>query len=638
METREQGARRPLQWLVALVLLLASGSALALGLGQIRVLSGPGQPLLAEIPVISNQPGELENARVRLASPETFARVGLQPPAGLVRDLQFEITADAQGRAVVRVTSATPVDVPAVAFLLEVDWGQGRLVREYSALVDVPQSAAAIEAPVIEAPQALPSDMIVREPEPAPASPLPSAPQPAPPPAAAPVPTPVPSPVPASADPGQILARIERGQTLSHVVAGMDRGGYTREQAMLALLRANPEAFIGGNIHRVRAGAELRMPDAGDFADAASARATVREQTAQWRQLSQPVPQPALAGNGGEAGDVPAAPSAAPATTAAAPSGARLEIAPAAAAEGTQAATSGLGSGGEGDMLANEQLRQAQEDLATRDSELQELRSRVEELEKLQQQQMQLIELKDSELAAAQQRLAQNQQETAGTGGMALWPWLLVLLAAAGAAAWWFARRPRPLPIPVSRTTGFDAASLAAAAPSGSTPAGPVVVDEVDEVDGTGHGDHAGDAAGATADATLDRDRDPGPDPLYDPQEPRYTPREPAPQSWQAPQPEPEPQPQSGPEPEPAPRPVPAAVNPAPSPAVRDSAPAWHTGDAAAFTPINPSPAGRERLELAIAYLDLGDAETARTLLREVVAGQDPAARDEAAQLLREIG
>ena len=48
--------------------------------------------------------------------------------------------------------------------------------------------------------------------------------------------------------------------------------------------------------------------------------------------------------------------------------------------------------------------------------------------------------------------------------------------------------------------------------------------------------------------------------------------------------------------------------------------------------------AGRERLELAIAYLDLGDVETARTLLNEVVAGADPAAREEAAQLLREIG
>ena len=56
------------------------------------------------------------------------------------------------------------------------------------------------------------------------------------------------------------------------------------------------------------------------------------------------------------------------------------------------------------------------------------------------------------------------------------------------------------------------------------------------------------------------------------------------------------------------------------------------------LAPIIPAPAGRERLELAIAYLDLGDLETARSLLQEVAAGQDPVARDEALLLLREIG
>src|SRR5690606_19002781 len=271
------------------------------------------------------------------------------------------------------------------------------------------------------APQALPSDMIVREPEPA--MPLPP-PAPAPAPAteapAAPAPVrapPAPAPVAASAAPGEVLARVERGQTLSHVVAAMDRRGYNRDQAMIALLRANPEAFIGGNIHRVRAGAVLRMPGQEDFADRTTAASLVREQTAQWRQLSQPVPQPAVAGAPHHQGTI---------ERGAAPSGARREIAPADAADGTQAAASGLGNGGEGDMLANEQLRQAQEDLAARESEVQELRSRLEELEKLQQQQMKLIELKDSELAAAQQRLAQVDKASGGDG-LGLWPLVLLV-------------------------------------------------------------------------------------------------------------------------------------------------------------------------------------------------------------------
>ena len=69
-----------LKMALAFALALASASAAALGLGQIEVKSRIGQPLLAEIPIISSDPAELEELQARLASPETFARVGLQPP------------------------------------------------------------------------------------------------------------------------------------------------------------------------------------------------------------------------------------------------------------------------------------------------------------------------------------------------------------------------------------------------------------------------------------------------------------------------------------------------------------------------------------------------------------------------------
>ena len=579
MSIRGRGARRPWHWLLALALLLSSGAAMALGLGQIRVLSAPGQPLLAEIPIISSEPGELENARARLASPDTFARVGLQPPAGLVRDLQFEITTDAQDRAVVRVTSNVPVDVPSLAFLVEVDWGQGRLVREYSALVDAPRTATAIEAPAIDAPRALPSDAIVRAPPPVTAPAEPAAPR-AVPATAAPAPAQArPRPAVAAVAGGDAFARIERGQTLSQVAAAMDRGGHSLDEAMVALLRANPEAFIGGNIHRLRTGAVLRMPGAEDFAgtDAGAAAALVREQTTQWRQALRPLLQPADAGAAAAKG----ASTPAPVAPGPAPAGARLEIAPAVAAAGTQATESGLDAGGEGDMQANEQLRQAQEDLATRDTELQDLRSRIEDLEKLQQQQAKLIELKDSELASAQQALAKSN---AGHAPAAMPAWLwgglgLALLAAA--AVGWLARRPRASPLAATRSGGFDAAALATAMPRQA------------EAPVSGLDADAGTEAEAAADGMF----------AY-------------------------------------PGPARPAATPAPAAA---AAPAWHTGDVALdaavdLAPLNPAPAGRERLELAIAYLDLGDLETARSLLHEVADGLDPSARDEALLLLREIG
>src|SRR3546814_20240499 len=84
--------------------------AFALGLGQITVKSERGEPLLAEIAIISSDPGELENLQARLASPETFARVGLEPPDSTVRGLQFTVALDPQGKPVLRVTRAEPIN------------------------------------------------------------------------------------------------------------------------------------------------------------------------------------------------------------------------------------------------------------------------------------------------------------------------------------------------------------------------------------------------------------------------------------------------------------------------------------------------------------------------------------------------
>src|SRR5690606_10469746 len=162
------------QTALALALALASSSAAALGLGQLELKSKLGEPLVAEIQIISNDPGELERLRARLASPETFARVGLQPPQGVVANLQFVSALDARGRPVIRVTSSEPIQQPLLTFLVEVDWGQGRLVREYSALLDTPQTVSAPLQPPIAAPEVAPSHTIVRESPPAP-GPLPGA-------------------------------------------------------------------------------------------------------------------------------------------------------------------------------------------------------------------------------------------------------------------------------------------------------------------------------------------------------------------------------------------------------------------------------------------------------------------------------
>ena len=599
---------KPGRWalagLAAAGLLLLSGAAMALGLGEIRVKSQPGQPLLAEIPVISNEPGELEQLQARLASPVTFERVGLARPEGLVSGLGFAVALDDQGKAVIRVTSTEPVQVAAVNFLVEVDWGQGRLVREYSALVDTPAAVATASQPIIEAAAPLPSSTIIREPAPiAAAIPAPSAaPMPAPgraPEATSPRAAAAAVAVSAASAAGSGEVQVQRGQTLSQIASELGQG-YRLDQTMLALLRANPEAFINGNINRLKQGAVLRVPQAAELAQLgeSEAAALVREQMAEWRQARRPIPQPVEATEAA----VAAAPAAAPARAAgAAPqvAQARLEIAPPAASAANRAGTqSGIDAEGEGDMLANQQLVLTKEELAARESEVRDLQAQVAELEGLKQQQAKLIAMKDSELAAAQHRLAQNQ----GDASQPLWLWAGLGLLVAGLVVAWLISRRKPA-LAAKPRSGYDSAAMAAAMPMAEPE--PELATAPSPMPGP-------------VDRAVDEPLDPGFDNSYEDGVPAALA-------------------ESDDDSDPTPAQIPAASALAwTSAGVK---PTWHTSDGGLnVAPLNAAPAGRERLELAIAYLDLGDMDTARDLLNEVATGGDAAARDEATQLLREIG
>ncbi|NIJ88284.1 pilus assembly protein FimV [Xanthomonas campestris] len=663
---------RPIHGLGALLLMACSGAAMALGLGDIRVLSKPGQPLVAEIPVISNEPGELDNARVALASATTFARVGLERPQGLVSSLQFQFAQDARGRAVIRVTSSQPVDQPAINFLIEVEWGQGRLVREYAALVDAPNTAAAIAEPAIEAPRAGASNTIAREPAAAQAA-VERAAQGAPSAAAAPS-----RPAPATAaasQTGDALPAVRSGQTLSEIAARLARSsGHSLDQTMLALLRTNPDAFVNGNINRLKQGAVLRTPQEDALAQVGAAEATVmvREQAAQWRQARSAIPQPADAGAAAATAPAP------PASTAPG-AGARLEIAPAVASQtNTAGATSGTSAEGEGEMAANQQLQQAKEDIATRDAELQDLRSRVADLEKLKQQQQALIAMKDTDLAAAQKRLAEAPQAAPQGGGFPLWLIGGLVLIVAAVVAWLAARRRKPSPLPPLPRRQFDFVPPVAPADGGepqddvhaTEPSERDVVHETEFEQVDLREDERTHDVQPPLSEVLRREpllsEPAAPPPVVNSDEwrsLRATPAASSPpaaafQATDAPFPSDASQVPEQAEPvqpvhaERAPDlGVPSAAASAAHDGVQDGFDVERAAQDVVPAPATPlaaaapgavgrrevASAGRDRLELALAYMDLGDKDTARGLLLEVAATGDDATRAEAAELLERL-
>jgi pilus assembly protein FimV len=98
-----QTLRSALATSIALALAVAAGPAWALGLGQIQVKSRPGQPLLAEIPIVSSDPTELQGLQVQLASPDTFRRIGLEPPTSV------RCTSSPRSTSVAARSSASPV-------------------------------------------------------------------------------------------------------------------------------------------------------------------------------------------------------------------------------------------------------------------------------------------------------------------------------------------------------------------------------------------------------------------------------------------------------------------------------------------------------------------------------------------------
>ncbi|HEX8884133.1 MAG TPA: FimV/HubP family polar landmark protein [Noviherbaspirillum sp.] len=219
--------------------MLGSAGAGAAGLGQLTVLSALGQPLQAEIELTSVSKEEAGNISVRLAPAAAFRQANIEFNPSLA-NLRFAVE-QRGNRQVVRITSSQPMNEPFVDVLLEVSSNGTRLLREYVVLLDPVGSRRAQPAETAPAPAATAAAPAARQ----------QASRAAPAPAQA-----------TETAPGGDSYPVKRGDTLAAIAGQVKPEGVSLDQMLVALQRANPNAFVGNNINRLRTGQILSVPSA----------------------------------------------------------------------------------------------------------------------------------------------------------------------------------------------------------------------------------------------------------------------------------------------------------------------------------------------------------------------------------------
>jgi len=369
--------------LVAVAIASLSSIGHAAGLGQINVLSGLGQPLRAEIPV-SGTAQELQSLSARIASPDAFRQANIAY-AGVLSSLT--VTVDNRGqRPVLRLSSERPVNDPFLDLLIELDSSSGRLVREYTFLLDPVDLGNPARNEVAVTPAARPAPAAASAPQPI------TAPRPA-----------AMASRPAAAQPAATGSQytVRRGDTLRRIAESNRPDGVTLDQMLIALYRGNPEAFDGGNINRLKAGAIINVPgnEAAAAVEAGEARREVVAHSADFeayrrRLASSAVSRPAepAAVEQSSAGRItPRVEEARPA----AENGDKVQV--------SRTERSGSANGG-GDAASR--VQSLEEELVSREKALDEANARLAELERNIRDLQKLVELKSESLGQIQQQMA----------------------------------------------------------------------------------------------------------------------------------------------------------------------------------------------------------------------------------------
>ena len=272
--------RFALTGVAAAALCFVAPAAWALGLGKLQVQSALGETLRAEIDITSLSPEEASNLRIRVAPPESYRAAGVDYNP-VLPGTEVVLQRRADGRPYLRITSNRGVQEPFVDVILEITWATGRLVREYTLLLDPPTATA--RAPAAPAPAVAPT-MSAAAPAPAPAAPgtperrsVPARAEAEPAPQREPrAPRAAAAPAATAAPAGTSGAdeyRVKAGDTLSKIAARTQRGGVSLDQMLVSLYRSNPQAFVDNNMNRLKSGVVLSVPSADSARGTAPAEA-----------------------------------------------------------------------------------------------------------------------------------------------------------------------------------------------------------------------------------------------------------------------------------------------------------------------------------------------------------------------------
>ena len=223
---------------------MASFDAHALALGRLNVLSFIGEPLRAEVDILDLAPADISSLRPSLAPAEAYKAMGLDYDLGL-SSMQFNLQQMPDGRTVLQLNNSRPVTAAFIDIVLEVNWASGKITRDFTLLLTPPKSAASQPPVALE--------------------------------------------LPMTAVAGTQRVTVVSGDTAGQLVMQSLPARVSLDQMLLALLRSNPEAFVAGNVNRLKAGAVLTLPTAGDATSIsrAEARQTIIAQSRDFNAFRQ---------------------------------------------------------------------------------------------------------------------------------------------------------------------------------------------------------------------------------------------------------------------------------------------------------------------------------------------------------------